>query len=350
MKTKILTTAAFVFLFLGGMTKAIAHDEYTRVIKKDFPVNPDANLIISNKFGQVHLNNWEKNIIAFEVKITVEASDERAAAKILDKISVNISGSQSQVEARTEFDGGDLHGKNKVHIDYMVNIPATVNLDLTNKFGDIYINQLEGKAKIDLSYGDMEVNKFNNSDNLIEIKFGTAEVKSIKGAVLTLKYSKMNLDYAGSLRLDSKYSDMNASQVISLTGNFEGGSLTLENSTALDTKTKFSNLQVTRLDKNLNLDIQYGNFEVEQLPPDFNSLTINNKYGTVSVGIAKNASYLLDADLKFCELSYPEESASFTQKIITNTTKSYKGTVGKLSNPTSKVYIRSEFGHVSLED
>jgi hypothetical protein len=57
---KIILFTLLLILLLG-VKGAKAHDEFTRVIKKEFPINPDAQLTISNKFGEIHCSNWEKN-------------------------------------------------------------------------------------------------------------------------------------------------------------------------------------------------------------------------------------------------------------------------------------------------
>jgi hypothetical protein len=120
------------------------------------------------------------------------------------------------VELKTGIDEGAFFGKMKVNVNITISMPASVNLDATNKFGDIFINQLTGKAKIYLSYGNLEINKLENSDNLLDLQFSRANIKSIKGAVMLLKYSEMDLSYAGSLRLDSKYSNLDAEKIIAL--------------------------------------------------------------------------------------------------------------------------------------
>jgi len=337
-------------LFLAGIVNsANALDEYTKVIKKEFAVNPDAQLSIDNSFGDVHCNNWDKNIVQIEVAIRVDAPDENSATKIFDKIIININGSSSQVEAKTIIPDGGFKGRSRVKIDYTINMPTTINLDLANKFGDIYINELGGKGKINLGYGNMEAGKFLNSDNLLDIKFSNININSIKGAVVNLKYSKMDIGYAGSLRLDSKYSDLEADKIISMVVNFEGGKIDLENGSVIDGKSKFSDINITRLEQSLSLDIQYGNCDIDEMPADFTSISIKNKYGNVDIGLPSTANYTLDAELKFCELDFPEEKANISRRIITNTSKSYIANVGKETTPASKVLIRSEFGNVSLE-
>lgn len=335
------------FLLITGV--AVARDEYTKLIRKEFPVNADAQLVIDNKFGKVHCNNWDKNVISIEVKITLTAGSESSATKALEKVNIAMSGTPSQVIATTQITDGGFSGRTQVDIDYTVNMPATVAVDLTNKFGDIFINEVTGKSRITLSYGNLDVNKLDNSDNLLEINFGKANIRSIKGAVVTLKYSELDLGYAGSLRLDSKYSDLDADRIIAMTGTFEGGKLNVETNTALDSKSRFSDLNITRIEKTLNLDIQYGSCDVDEVPADFTSITIKNKYANVSVGINEGASYLLDASLKFCEIDFPEEKADITQRIITNTSKSYRGTVGTTANPVAKVNVVSEFGNIDLK-
>jgi hypothetical protein len=123
----------------------------------------------------------------------------------------------------------------------------------------------------------------------------------------------------------------------------------MENSSAVDSKSRFSDLSITRIEKSLSLDIQYGNCDIKEMPSDFTSINVKNKYANISIGISEAASYVLDASLKFCELDFPEEAANITQKTETNTSKSYHGTVGKNSSTASKVNVTSEFGNISLK-
>jgi hypothetical protein len=164
-----------------------------------------------------------------------------------------------------------------------------------------------------------------------------------------LKYSEMNLDYAGSLRMDSKFSDFDAEKIIALNMNFEGGKLNMENSSAVDSKSKFSDIDIQRIEQSLNLDIQYGNCDVHEMPANFTSVNILNKYGDVSIGLSEQAKYTLEADLKFCELDFPSDKAKFSFRSTTPTANTYKGTIGGTDAPVSKVVVHSEYGNVSLK-
>jgi hypothetical protein len=350
MKTfrKILPALLMIFLLFPG--RAGAHDDYTKVIKKEYTINPDGQVILENKFGQIHCNNWDKNLVAIEVRITVTASSQESANKLLDMVNIVSNGNPSQVETRTVFSKEGFSGNSKVNVDYTVNMPATVNLSLTNKFGDAFLNDLSGKGNFNISYGNLEVNKLLNSDNVIDIKFGKGDVQYITGSMVSLKYSEMRVEYAGSLFVDSKFSNLEGNKIIALSIGFEGGNVEVESTSAVSGKSKFSDINVGHLDKKIELDIQYGDCDVSVLAADFTLVSVRNKYGNVSVGIPQGTGYMLDADLKFCDLDFPEDQATFTQKITTNTSKSFKATIGKKANPGPAVIIKSEYGNVSLEE
>lgn len=338
-----------MFIFLLGIKGAKAHDEFTKVIKKEFAISPDGQLTINNRFGKVQCTNWEKNAISFDITITVTASDQEEAGRLFKQITVDFTDSPTQITAITSIQKGKTRGHERFSVDYTVNMPVTINLDLTNKFGDIFINEVQGKAKINLGYGNLEAKKLTNSDNMLDIRFSKANVNWIKGTVLILKYSEMEVDYAGSMRLDSKFSNLDANKIIALNVNFEGGKLNMENSSAVDSKSKFSDLEIQRIEKSLNLDIQYGSCEVHEMPPDFTQVNIHNKYGNVSIGLGEQAKYSLEADMKFCDLDYPSEKAKFSFRSTSPTENSFRGTIGGVENPTGKVTVHSEFGNVSLK-
>lgn len=158
------------------------------------------------------------------------------------------------------------------------------------------------------------------------------------------------MDYAGSLRLDSKFSNLEAQKIVVLNVNFEGGKLDMERSSAIDSKIKFSDLTIGRIEKSLNLDIQYGSCDVHEMPADFSSVNIRNKYGDVSIGLSEQSSYVLDAELRFCDLDYPEKNAKLNLHSTSPTEKAYKGTINAGTNAaTSKVTVKSEFGNISLQ-
>ena len=123
----------------------------------------------------------------------------------------------------------------------------------------------------------------------------------------------------------------------------------MEKSSAVDSRSKFSDIDIQRVEQSLNLDIQYGSCKVHEMPPDFTLVNIHNKYGNVSVGLGEQAKYNLDASVKFCNLVFPSENAKFSFRSTSPTESIYKGTVGTTESPAANVSVHSEFGNVNLK-
>lgn len=344
--TKISVILLLSIAVTGNLYARHAAD-FSKVISKEFPVSRDARFVIDNKYGDIHCNNWDKESISIEVKISVDARNQEAANAFFDKIKINLSGTTSLVEARTVITE-NLRMNGSFSIDYTINMPAWINLEAANKFGDLYVNELTGKAKIDIGYGNVEIQKLENSDNLIDVKFGNANIDWIKGAVLNLKYSNFEGSYAGSLKLSAKYSNFNGKQVIALDMLFEGGKLELENSSLVACKSKFADITINKIEQKIDLDNQYGSFTTDEINFDFASIVVVNSYGNIDIGIPGTSAYLLDAEMHFCNLDYNESKLTVDYRNDSGHDLVVKGTIGQ--NPKGSVKVTSNFGNVSLEN
>jgi hypothetical protein len=244
---------AFAFITTSGYAK---RDDYTRTMKEKYEVNSNALLVVKNKFGDVHCQNWNENVISIEVTITVEASSEDKANKVFNKIDVLMKGSKDKVEAITELDGS--FDNVEFSIDYDIMMPSSINLDLINKFGEIYIDEVDGTAKIGLSYGDMEVTAFNSPDVTLDIKFSDAEVDFIKAGKVDVQYSDVEINGAEKLDLKTRFSDVEIGNMGELNLDSQYDDLGIEKCGPLDCEGRFSDIELEELNGDLFLDIQYA--------------------------------------------------------------------------------------------
>jgi len=346
MKTRIyIISLSFLLALQPSVTTAMQKDGPKKVIKKEFSVLPDAQLKLANSFGNVTCTLWDKNEISIEVTISVDTKSEEAAEKIFSRIEISSEGTESSVQVSTQL-SKSLRSHDHFSIDYQVMMPPSVSVDITNKFGDVMIAELNAKSAIKVEYGKASLGKLNFGDNLLDISFGSASVKSIKGAVVKLQFSKIRMDYAGSLRIDSKYSDMEAGEVIVMEGKFEGGDIQIGQASVLTLDVRFSNVSIGSVKQKINLDTQFGSFEVGMVSPDLKSLVVENQHGSVEVGLPDSFSYSLDAESHFGSIEFPKDHASFTTSTTSSQDELYRGTVG--TTPTANVKIRNEFGSIKL--
>ena len=176
-----------------------------KTITKSYDINKDAVLALKNKFGKIHCQNWDKNTIAIEVEITVEASSQEKAEKYFDKIKIDFSGTSSRVSATTNFDDNMFkNNKGEISVDYMVSMPASIGVEIDHKFGDLILESVEGNSSIEVGYGSLEAKKLMGDENDLEIKFSEGYVGYVKNADLEVKYGEMEIDEALSLSAESK--------------------------------------------------------------------------------------------------------------------------------------------------
>jgi len=112
MKTLKLTLLV-VSIFAFTLQSANAKEEYKKNIKESFDISKDAKLVLKNKFGKIHCENWDKNSISIEVEITVDASNQEKANKYFEKINVDIKGNLfSNINNKEDIKIGKLAIKN----------------------------------------------------------------------------------------------------------------------------------------------------------------------------------------------------------------------------------------------
>ncbi|MCK4406119.1 MAG: hypothetical protein KAV44_00445, partial [Bacteroidales bacterium] len=124
-KIKLFIGLAIVLSLITYNVKA-GKEKFVKKINNEYAINKDALLSVSNKYGDINCINWDKNVIAIDVTITVVARNKEKADDIFDRINIKISGSKSKVEAVTEISNSSCSWDNgKFTIDYDIKMPKT---------------------------------------------------------------------------------------------------------------------------------------------------------------------------------------------------------------------------------
>ncbi|MCK5823555.1 MAG: hypothetical protein KAG95_06100 [Bacteroidales bacterium] len=356
MKTlKFKSIILVFFLFAGNLfatinvNKTILSEEYTKKFHEQYSINHNTKFEITNKFGDININNWDKDEISIDATITVKSSNKDKADKIFDKIDVTISKEGDLVKAVTEIN-------NKIHnsdfsIDYVINTPSYINIELYNKFGSVYIEELTGKSNISIKYGNLQADKIydDNTKPLSEINLGycnKANITEFNWGKIFIKYSKIYIEKSKAVIIVSKYSKVSVDQSSSIVAESEYDTYNLGNIQNLVIVSKYTDVNIDKVDKLIDLDSKYGNYRIENIPAEFESVKVLNKYGKINIGISPNASYKLDAYLKYANIRYPEGRVS---RIKNNTELKVKGKIGKKATK-SIVNISSQYGNVNLTE
>ena len=346
MKTfKLIIGLAVIFCLTSYQTNA---EEFTKKIKKEFNINSDALLKVKNKYGTIKCENWDKNVISIEVLIKIKTSSQQKAEKIFDNIKINISGSKSIVEAITEYEGGSIFNNTDIQIDYFINMPKTLNVDIYQKYGSLFIEEVTGIAKLGIKYGTLQAETLSNKKNEVYSAYSKVTLDEFNSGKIDIQYSELAIDECDEIALTSKYStiSIDEAEFIELVSAYDN--VSIDQVSAIKNSSKFSNFSIDDVFSSLSFELKYGNLEVDNIASDFKKIEIDNHYASAELGISQEASYKLDAEVKYGSIDYPKSNSNIKMNKISHTQKSYTGTVGKNKNPTSTVYIRSKNCSTSL--
>ena len=166
MKMKCNTLTILVFLLAGTMLIAApTKSEFERTIQKDFQIDSDGLVDLSNKYGKVTIETVSGNTVNIEVVIKVDANSQSKADEIFDRIDIDFTNNGSLVKAETTIASqkskwfswwGDSKS-NSLEINYTVKMPKSCRLSLMNKYGDNFVDHLDGKANISVKYGNLQL-------------------------------------------------------------------------------------------------------------------------------------------------------------------------------------------------
>lgn len=333
-------------------------NEFVKEFKKEFPADKNTKLEIQNKYGNVDIKDWNNSSISIEVKIVVRSASKEKAEKILEYITISFEEDGNTVRAITDFKDnlsnvykGFNNDEKGLEINYSVYMPKTTPLNLVNKYGSVFINELTSTSTIDVKYGKLTANKIlhDSQQPLTQIILGysNATIQESKWIKVDIKYSKIQISQSKAIILLSKYSKIyidNGSSVVceSKYDTYELGNL--NNLVATSGYTHFS---VKELTNKLQIDSKYTDVTVDNVPEGFELIKINNSYGGYKIGISPEASYNIEGYARYCKIDYPEDNAR-VNRFNENTEMKVNGLIGKNTGTKSSVVVNSSYGNIKL--
>lgn len=338
-----LVAALFVLSILFAGTNAFA-EEKTKEYHESWAASSIESLEVINKFGEVKVKNEGGTEITIDVVVTVEARDERDANELLEKIDVQFSKNGSTLKAVTSIEK-NFKSQRKFSIDYEVNIPSEKNLNISNKYGNTIVNKVTGDADFDVQYGNFTANELLGEKTMVSLAYGKANISSAADLSVEVQYSGMTFEEVGNMKVDSKYSALEIEEGKKIEIESKYDKFEFEEVESVYANIKYSHLRIGELAKELKVESGYGSVKVSQVNAGFESISVTNSYGQISLGLDEN--YTVDAKCEYCGISYPEDEF-IGNRMKENHTSTINGKVG--SGSGGKVYIRSRYGEIKLRD
>jgi len=301
---------------------------------KTYPLDANDRIRLSNQYGKISVNTWDKREIKVDIQIKAEAGNDNDAQKLIDGVSISDGKNGDEVVFKTNihnnndddgfwslFKFGGKDKKHKLNINYVVYMPAKTDLNVEQSYGSIDLPDLAGKVKIHTSYGSTSVQNLSNPACEIAGSYGSLKVGTMNGGRLSFSYGSVDMDEVTNLKADLDY------------GSFKLG----------------------KLKGSGDFDLSYeGGFKIDNVESSLKRLNINTSYSGASLGLSPNSNFDFDVTVSYGGFNYDDDKTTVTSKNPPDgsrhigTTRNYKGHVGK-GNSDAKVTINTSYGGVRFD-
>lgn len=131
-------------------------------------------LSITNFYGDVQVNTWDKNEVTIEIKVTGISKNSKTAQDIVNSVNIADDARKSRISFVTKIAApyNDTSGKyrEEIKVEYIVNAPVNTRLTIDNTYGDVRIGKLNGKLDLKILSGSYQLQDLNADDNEIYVK------------------------------------------------------------------------------------------------------------------------------------------------------------------------------------
>ena len=347
-----------LLLFLIPLVAAATEHKgkYTKnkKVTKEYTVNKNATLGISNKYGNIHIVTGNSNNIEIEVNITTSGDNEEKVQERLNQINIEFDGSASNVSAKT------IIGKNSsswsswgkrnninMEINYIIKMPVTNNVNLSNDYGSINLDKLEGVAKINCDYGKITIGELLNSNNSINIDYtNKSTIEYLKNGDINADYSTLHVEKSGTVNLNADYSHISFGMVSDLDYNCDYGDLKIENCSHIIGNSDYMQTSIGKLFEAGSFNIDYGSLKINALSENFKKLNVDSSYTQIKLGVNSTNSFNIEANLSYGNLK-SNDNFTFNKEITKTSSKYYEGYYNT-PNSNSTITLKANYGNITF--
>jgi hypothetical protein len=258
--------------------------------------------------------------------VVVKTIFGRSQTKVIDEIK--------------DFAEAIVSGSNEVRIDYTVRIPQNQAIKVTNKYGDIYADDLGGDVQINLSNGDLKANDMKGNLHLF-LSFGNAFISDINKGRVVAEYGDLNIRKAQTLTLETKSSKIRLENAGSAKLQSRRDDIRIDNASTVTGDGYFSNINIQNIAEEMSMSAKFGKITVDNFRKSFSFINITTEYTDLDFYFERGSGF--DFDISYHKdvlLRLPKEVEKTEEKVLSSETGQMVmyGKVGNTS-ANSKVKI-----------
>lgn len=327
-----------------------------KTIKKEYTVNRNALLKINNSYGNINIITYSGNTVSIEVNIKTNGNNLEKVQEKLDHINVDFQASANMVSAKTIFDKNRSvswwnWGRStnvNMEINYLIKLPISNSVDLSNDYGSINLDRLEGHAKISCDYGKITTKELMADNNLISFDYtNNSYFEYIKSGKINADYSSFTVSKTKNLEINADYTKSTVEIAENINYTCDYGAITVGKANKITGSGDYLTARFGEIYKNIQIDADYGSIKIDRMTANAGNILIDSDYTGVTISYDSGYQFKFDIQLEYASLRGADDF-QFIKKRVESTDKYYQGYYGD-GNTDNLVKISSDFGSVTFK-
>lgn len=318
-----------LFLLLPFAALAAKGDEEHKIrITKEFKLSGKARVSVTNKYGKIVVNTWDKQECKAEIEITGFGNSEDQARKIAEMVEIDAGAPTSALvkietkykpSANKWFNFGKKDSRDHVQVNYVIYVPRSLEgLALINNFGDILARELPFYTDISINYGFFDIGE---SDKGLKVNMNytdKARIGKADALIVNANYSSLRADDVSNMKLNSNYSSYTLNKIDNLIIDCNYDDYKVDQIVTLKYSSNYSDMKMNGLKTAGDFRIAYSDVLIRHLSSSFDAISISATNSDVKIGVGLKTHFRVIANLQYGDF----EAKGFEWKNVSNIKKS----------------------------
>ncbi|NMH89551.1 hypothetical protein [Flavivirga algicola] len=321
----------------------------TKTIEEIYEMTNAGELQLDNKYGNVTINGWEENDISIKINVKVTNKKKENARNLLNRIVANIKAVDDYVSITSEILEKNTSlfskyfnkvnpfefDKSNVEINYTIYLPTNAEINITNKFGDIIIDNWTGRLKANIEHGDLWINEAI-SNARIAMKFGKLRSQSIAYGTVSLKNGALDIQSSNKLLLKTSGTKIEIDHVKDLEIISSKDEIFIQKTEKIQGELNFSNAEIETVEEKINLKMKVAELRIAKINKPDAFVSINQESSDINISIT-DLSFMFNATLEQGLLRLPKTFYNIENKMI-DKSKRIREISGAYGKSTSGIF------------
>ena len=326
----------------------------SRTFMKSFRVGENPTVDVSNKYGNIHISHAQGDSVTIRVEVTATTTSEQRLREMISDVEISLTMTNQTVRGQTIFaksfttlfetfkglTKSIINYESRLRIDYFIKCPPSTELRLTNSYGDVYIGEETGELTLTLSNGSFDAEVIRNALSL-DLTFCKADIRRLEEGRVTVSFGEMRIREAGHVNLITRSSKVQVEDAGELNLDSKRDVITLGKTAILTGTTYFTDLNSEMVTGEISLLTKYGNLSFDDITESFSLVNINSSYADMDLSMAPQASYNLEIRHTDAFVTLPGVSPEPEKRDISAENKIFL-TTGKVGPTPGRARIRIE--------